>query len=56
MQYSQLIRITHETGLSPEQLSTRLNISNMTYRRWMKRPPGEEIKNMNAISRAAFIG
>jgi len=32
-----------ETKLSPEQLSERLGISNMTVRRWMKRSPGEAL-------------
>ncbi len=32
-----------ETDLSPEQLATRLGISNMTVRRWMKRSPGETL-------------
>lgn len=32
-----------ETGLSPEKLSGRLGISNLTYRRWLKRSPRENI-------------
>jgi len=31
------------TDLSPEKLSSYLNISNLTYRRWLKRPGREEI-------------
>ncbi len=32
-----------ETGLSPEALAERMGISNMTVRRWMKRPHGENV-------------
>jgi uncharacterized membrane protein YkvA (DUF1232 family) len=32
-----------ETKLSPEQMAKRLGISNMTIRRWMKKPAGEAI-------------
>ncbi|HEU0118673.1 MAG TPA: YkvA family protein [Alphaproteobacteria bacterium] len=32
-----------ETGLSPERLSDRLGISNLTYRRWLKKPPSQHI-------------
>ena len=43
MQYHQLVRMLKETGLSPEKLSGYLDISNLTYRRWLKRPPHDEI-------------
>jgi uncharacterized membrane protein YkvA (DUF1232 family) len=43
MRYEQLTGLMSETGLSPEKLSTRLGISNLTYRRWLKRPPQEDI-------------
>lgn len=43
MRYEQLITILNETRLSPEKLAPRLGISNLTYRRWLKRPGKEEI-------------
>jgi uncharacterized membrane protein YkvA (DUF1232 family) len=43
MQYEQLKNILNETGLSPEKLSGRLGISNLTYRRWLKRPPRDDV-------------
>ena len=43
MQYAQLIKILNETGLSPEDLSSWLGISNMTYRRWLKLPARERL-------------
>jgi uncharacterized membrane protein YkvA (DUF1232 family) len=43
MQYEQLTNILNETGLSPEKLSARLGISNLTYRRWLKRPPHDDV-------------
>ena len=43
MNYKQLKKVLDETGLSPEQLAGRLRISNLTYRRWLKRPPTEEV-------------
>jgi uncharacterized membrane protein YkvA (DUF1232 family) len=43
MRYEQLITMMGETKLSPEKLSARLGVSNVTYRRWLKRPPGDEI-------------
>ncbi len=35
-----------EADLSPEQLAKRLEISNMTVRRWMKKPQNEEIPSI----------
>jgi uncharacterized membrane protein YkvA (DUF1232 family) len=43
MRYGQLIILLNESGLSPERLSSRLHISNLTYRRWPKRPKQDEI-------------
>jgi len=43
MQYSQLVRIMDETGLSPEQISGPLGVSGMTYRRWLKCKPSSRI-------------
>ena len=43
MDYKQLKTILDETGLSPERLSSRLGISNLTYRRWLKRPSSEAV-------------
>jgi uncharacterized membrane protein YkvA (DUF1232 family) len=43
MHYKQLTTILNETKLSPEKLSSRLGISNLTYRRWLKRAPQDEI-------------
>jgi uncharacterized membrane protein YkvA (DUF1232 family) len=43
MNYKQLKIILDETGLSPERLSSRLGISNLTYRRWLKRPPNDPV-------------
>src|SRR5260370_42684008 len=43
MKFSQLLRIMNETGLSAEQIAARINVSNMTYRRWLKRPVKDEI-------------
>ena len=42
MNYTQVINIFDETGLSPEELAAYLHISNMTYRRWRRRD-GREI-------------
>ena len=39
MRVFHLLALLEEAGLSPEQLATRLGISNMTVRRWMKKPP-----------------
>jgi len=41
MKISHLLILMREADLSPEQLSGRLGISNMTVRRWMKRSPEE---------------
>lgn len=38
MKISHLLRILDPTALSPEELAPRLGISNMTYRRWQKKP------------------
>jgi uncharacterized membrane protein YkvA (DUF1232 family)/transcriptional regulator with XRE-family HTH domain len=43
MRTSHLLSLIKETGLSPEKLAKRVNVSNMTVRRWMKRPPSAEI-------------
>lgn len=43
MHYKQLTSILNETGLSPERLAEPLGVSNLTYRRWLKRPPREDI-------------
>jgi uncharacterized membrane protein YkvA (DUF1232 family) len=43
MKYGQLITILKETKLSPEKLSGYLGVSNLTYRRWLRRPPRDEI-------------
>src|ERR1700722_1609145 len=43
MRYKRLKTILNETGLSPEKLSGSLGISNLTYRRWLKRSPQDEI-------------
>jgi uncharacterized membrane protein YkvA (DUF1232 family) len=43
MKIAQLTDIMDEAGVSPENLSQWLGISNMTLRRWFKRPPDEEI-------------
>lgn len=43
MKYNQIITLLNETGLSPEQLAERLGLSNLTYRRWFKRSPQQNI-------------
>src|SRR5580698_2913358 len=43
MRYEQLIAVMEETKLSPEKLASRLGISNLTYRRWLKRPGREDM-------------
>jgi uncharacterized membrane protein YkvA (DUF1232 family) len=43
MKISHLLILMRETDLSPEQMAERLGISNMTIRRWMKRPTGETL-------------
>jgi uncharacterized membrane protein YkvA (DUF1232 family) len=43
MHFEQLTELFAESGLSPEKLSTRLGISNLTYRRWLKRNPADEV-------------
>ncbi len=37
MKFSEVIGILKETGLSPEKLADYLCVSNMTYRRWLRR-------------------
>jgi hypothetical protein len=43
MKFSQLTNLLNETGLSPEGVAKRLDVSNATYRRWLKRPGVEEV-------------
>lgn len=43
MKCSNLLTLTKEAHLSPEQLAKKLEISHMTIRRWMKMPPNETI-------------
>lgn len=43
MRISLLLNLMRETGLSPESLAKRMGISNMTVRRWLKRPHGEKV-------------
>ena len=42
MKYGQVIALLNETRLSPENLVEWLSISNSTYRRWLKEPPGNK--------------
>src|ERR1700733_5477465 len=43
MKISHLLILMRETELSPEQMAERLGISNMTIRRWMKKPTAETL-------------
>jgi uncharacterized membrane protein YkvA (DUF1232 family) len=43
MKYSQLLKLLEASGLSPEQLGSRLGISGMTLRRWKQSPPEGEL-------------
>ncbi len=43
MRISLLLNLMRETGLSPESLAKRMGISNMTVRRWLRRPHREKV-------------
>jgi len=43
MIHGQLIKLLGETSLSPEKLAPYLRISNLTYRRWLKKPPAQKL-------------
>jgi uncharacterized membrane protein YkvA (DUF1232 family) len=43
MLISQLVKMLHSTEMSPEELAPRLGVSNMTYRRWLKRASRQRI-------------
>jgi uncharacterized membrane protein YkvA (DUF1232 family) len=43
MKTSHLLILMRDTKLSPEELAKRLGISNMTIRRWMKKPSNEPL-------------
>jgi uncharacterized membrane protein YkvA (DUF1232 family) len=43
MKNSHLLILLKEAKLSPEQLALRIDVSNMTVRRWMKQPSSREI-------------
>jgi uncharacterized membrane protein YkvA (DUF1232 family) len=43
MKISHLLMLIKEVKLSPEQLARRINVSNMTVRRWMKKTSSMEI-------------
>lgn len=55
MKISQLLNIMDETGLSAEKIAACLHVSNMTYRRWRKRSPEEEIPKEYARNIAGGI-
>lgn len=38
-----MLRVLDRTELSPEELAPRLGVSNMTYRRWLKKPRGATV-------------
>ncbi len=46
MKVSHLLNLLKETGFSPEQLAKRLGISNMTVRRWMRKPSHTEMPGL----------
>jgi len=46
MQYSHLLKIFQESGLSHEQFAERLDLSGMTLRRWEKDPPEGDLPKM----------
>ncbi len=56
MKVAHLLALLEETGLSPEQLAKRLGISNMTVRRWMKKPPQTRMPSLysRALEDAVF--
>ncbi len=46
MKASHLLILLKEARLSPEQLAKKSGISNMTIRRWMKKPPNADISRI----------
>ena len=55
MKYGQVIALLNETRLSPENLVEWLSISNSTYRRWLKEPPGSKFPKQYESNVAAGV-